>query len=441
MCISAMCLLLVVSFLGSSARGNQAQAAFDEAQLRDPVGALLLAYIEASDRFRELENPSPAARLALWQEWRDRFQKIIAEHPLNEAEFPRDMFIRSAKRQLVALHNGLGEYDKSQVLLQEMIAETRNPEEKVELYNQLGTISRARHLTSRRQGDLEKAQEAFEQANELFLSLPPEEREGRIAGEQIVNLCTAATAAREAGDHERAATLFRSARELFQESTENARYAVSMGYDLEIITEQEMMQWIRVREEANALHCLRILSELSSPRWVPSWYALQYATLWYANDSTGFQRFVSKWLEDNAFDGRTPILMARLGFSSFDDELYEKALPIYETLRDNHRADFQRLEPRAFEGGSGGHYGRVLADLARIYAQLDDRGKVESVRTEMVSLFPECPRVQFLTRQGSSWDGSEYVVPRRQNLFFRLALTGIGVALIVLGLYLWRKGV
>jgi len=61
--------------------------------------------------------------------------------------------------------------------------------------------------------------------------------------------------------------------------------------------------------------------------------------------------------------------MARLGFSYFDDTLFEKALPIYETLRDKHRADFQKLKSKAFQQGNGGHYEAILRPLYRIYSQ------------------------------------------------------------------------
>jgi len=402
--------------------------------LDDPVMAGLVAYEEAVDEFRKLENPSPAARLEHRREWRDRFQKIIAENPNSQ-------FVGNAKDQLLSLHNGLGEFDKSQALLQEMISESTKPEEKIELYNQLGIVSRARHLGSQEQSDSQKAQEAFEQANELFLSLPSEKRGGSTGGDQILALCTAALAAREAGNQEKSATLFRSARELFQSSTESAMYAASLDYDVEIIAELEMIQWVQVKEESNALNCLEILSKVPSPRWSPSYYALKYATEWYGKDSKGFQNFVSNWLDNNAFDERTPILMARLGFSYFDDKQYEKALPIYETLRDRHRDDFQRLEPKAFQQGNGGHYERVVADLVEIYSQRNEVGKTESLMTELTTLLPDSSRAKMLKRLNPSLDESEWAPPERASyLGLRIFSAVLGAVLILLGLYLnWRK--
>ena len=223
-----------------------------------------------------------------------------------------------------------------------MISKATRSEEKIELQNQLGAISRTRYLSSLDENFLQESQKAFEQADELYRSLPAEKQEGRLGGEQIVNLCVAAAAAREANDHERSATLYRSAHELFQSSPESAKHAASMGYNLEVVVNQEMEQWIHAKKEADALRCLEILSNLPSPRWVPSYYALNYATQWYEKDTKGFQDFVSNWLDRSPFDERTPILMARLGFSYFDSGFYDKALPIYETLRNKHRGDFQR---------------------------------------------------------------------------------------------------
>jgi len=399
--------------------------------LNDPVAAELMAYVEAADEVRE--NPSPTAKLAHYQEWKERFQKVIADNP-------RSQFVGDAKDHLLSLYNGLGEYDKSQTMLQVMISETRDPRKKLQLQNELGTISRVRHRDSQNQSDIQKAQEAFAQANEIFLSLSSEERDDRIVGMQVVNLYTAAMAAREANDHARSVTLFRSARELFLSSTKIGEYATSMGYSLEPIANQEMVQWIRVKEETNALECLKVLSELPSPRWSPSHYALNYATLWYVNDTKGFQGFVSKWLSENAFDDETPILMARLGFSYFDDGLYDKALPIYETLRDKHREDFQKLEPKAFQQGNDGHYERVLFDLAKIYAQRGDVSKAANTKTELTTLLPQSSLAEILT--GSVFSSEEtWTLPERPRyLALRISLAVVGLALILLALYLlWTR--
>jgi hypothetical protein len=403
----------------------------DIPELLDPIQEAFVAYDVAVNEFRE--NPSPAARLTHRQEWRDRFEKVIADNP-------NSMSIGAARRQLLGLYNGLDEYDKSQTLLHVMVSEATIPEEKVFFLNQLGTVSRLRYLSSQDQSDSQKSREAFEQANELFLSLPPERQEGRLGGDQIINLGSAAAGARDAGDHERSAMLYRNARELYQSLPENAAHAASVC-GLESIANQEMNQWIRVKKAAEALKCLEILSNLPSARWSPSYYALNYATQWYEKDSKGFQDFVSNWLAKNDFDERTPILMACLGFSYFDDKIYDKALPIYETLRDKHRGDFQRLETKAFEQGSGGHYEQILYHLSVIYSQGNDRGKIESVKTEMVNLLPESPFVKFLTGQNRS--EVDWTPPERASyLWLRILSAVTGIVLILLALYLnWRKGI
>ena len=404
--------------------------------LSDPIGTTLRAYDEANNEFRELENPSPVARLAHYKKWEKRFQEAITQHP-------ESMFLWEAKVKLLGLHNGLEKFDLSQELLQDLIATSRRPEDKIRWQNELGIVSRARYWTSQDQSELEKAQAAFDQADELYRSLPPEKQDGPLGGQRIVSSCIAAVAAREAKDHEKAATQFRSARELFQSSTESAMFAASAGYDLEIITEQEMLEWIQVKKETDALKCLEILSEGQPRRWVPSYYALHYATLWYESNSKGFQNFASSWLDKNTFDERTPIFMACLGFSYFDDGLHEKALPIYETLRDKHRGDFQRLEPKAFQQGNGGHYERVLADLVKIYSQRKEVGKVESLMTELTTLLPDSSRAKMLKCLNPSLDESEWIPPERaQNLGFRIFCAVMGMALILLGIYLaWRKNV
>ena len=392
----------------------------------DPIQEAFAAYYAAADEVRA--NPSPDSALAHMQEWRDRFEKIIAENPQSE-------FVAGAKRMLLGLYNGFEEYDKSQALLREMISETSMLEERIYFLNQLGTVSRRRYRTTQYENDIQESRGAFEQANELFLSLPPERRDGRLGGMQIINLGTAAGTASDAGDHERAATLTRSARKLFQSSSESTQQYVASTYGLESITNQEMHRWIYVKKEANALECLAILSNLPSYRWAPSYYALKYATSWYKDDSDGFQNFVANWLTENPFDDRTPILMTYLGSSYFDDGLYDKALPIYENLRDNHRADFQRLEPATFEKGRGGYYEWILFNLAKIYRQQGDAGRTESVRTELTALLPESPLVKFLYGNESSEE--TWTLPERTRLTpLRITLLVVGIVMILLGLYL-----
>ena len=207
------------------------------------------------------------------------------------------------------------------------------------------------------------------------------------------------------------------------------------------ITELEMNQWITLKRDADALKCLEILSKLPTYRWPPSYYALNYAMLRYGNDPKGFQGFVSQWLDKNAFDDRTPILMAQLGFSCFRDGQYDKALPIYETLRDKHRDDFRRLEPDAFGEGSGGHYERILFDLNQIYLKRGDMGKAESTKTELVNLLPESPFANILSGQDFSENQPDYQPPERAPyLLLRIFLVVAGLTMILWGLYLaWTK--
>jgi|GEM_PF-2283411 len=403
--------------------------------LNDPVGAELIAYDEAVNEFRKLDDPSPFARLAHYQEWRDRFRKVIGENP-------HAKFVWEAKSKLLSLYNGLEEFDKSQALLQELIADAKTTDEKIRWQNQLGTVSRLRHQGTQEQRDFQMSQEAFEKAHELYLSLSSEKQSGYAGGNQIVALCTAATTARESNDHEKSATLFRSARELFQSSPESAMYAVSVGYGLEIITELEMNQWIILKRDAESLKCLEILSTLPVSRWPPSYYAQQYAERRYENinDSTGFQNFVSQWLDENAVDERTPILTARLAFSYFRDGQYDKALPIHETLREKHMADFRRLEPDAFRNGRGGHYESILLNLNQIYLHQGDMDRADRMKTELINLLPESPFTRAWSEPEFSEDQPEYQPPKQASyLLLRIFLVIVGIIMILWGLYLARS--
>ena len=427
--VCASLFLTMVSFSEETIRpddDSQREIAI-QAVLSDPVVAAIMMYEKETDEFWEQKNLSPV----IWmQEWRDRFQDVIAENP-------QSLYIGIAKAKLLSLYNGLGEYGKSQALLEELISEASSPEEKIRWYGQLGTVSRMRYQGNQNQDDRQKSQEAYEKAHSLFLLLPLEKQQsGDLGGRQIVSLCMSAALAKGANDHERAVALFRSAREMFQSSTKCAQYAVSVKYELEYITEQEMLQWAHLKEDDEATKCLEILSNLPTYRWAPSYYALNYAILRYENDSKGFQKFVSRWLDTRSFDDRTPILMANLGFSYFDDDVYEKALPIYETLRDKHRDDFRRLEANAFQRERGGCYDRILFDLAIIYSRRNDFGKAESAKTELINLFPQSNNAKTLSGINFSFSEKPWSPPERARFTpLRIAFIIAGIVMIVLGLY------
>ena len=288
-----------------------------------------------------------------------------------------------------------------------------------------------------------RALDAFEQAYKLYLSLSSEARNSReVGGRQVVALCKAGNLSGMLDNHKKSATLYQSARELFQASTENAVYAVMVHYDLEHIVEQEMLAWVHAKEESKALNCLEMFSKLRPYRWPPSHYALMYSELWYENNSRRFQDFVSKWLSKNVPDERTPILRARLGFSCYDDGLFEQAIPIYEVLRDKHRGDFQKLEPDAFRQGSGGHYGRILSDLAIIYLRQGNFDGAEKVKSELTELLPQSSDIERLTPEHWSVDMAQLPQPQRnmRHILIRGIFMVAGVALILCGLYLRYSG-
>ena len=402
----------------------------------DPVLEVLEAYDKASNVLREQKNRTREESVTFWREWKKRFQEVVNSNPHNE-------YIEVIRSELVALSNGLGEYVDSQKIIQEIISQTESVSEKICWHNELGEVSRAEFFTNKDQSEAKKSLDAFEQAYTLYLSLPPEEKTGEIGRRIVVSQCMASDLTGMLGDHEKSATLAQSARKLFQSSTDIAACAVMVGYDLESITLQEMNAWVHAKQESKAIDCLEILSKLRPYRWPPSSYALDYATLRYENDgiqdSKNFQDFVSHWLSNHAFDERTPILMARLGFSYYGDGLYEKALPIYETLRDKHREDFQKLEPDAFEQGSEGHYDTVLSDLAVLYLRQGNFAGAESVKKELTELLPQSRNIEGLTPENFMVDLPPFPQPQQSstgNLFFKGAFMLLGVVLILLGLYL-----
>ena len=398
----------------------------------DPVWTVIRAYQDASDELREQRNHSPDARRAWMQEWKTRFQEVVEQNP-------QSMYVEAARIDLLGLSNGLGEFGESQKVLQGMVSNAGSTLEKIRWYNELGEVSRAEYLANKDQNEARKSLDAFERAHALYLSLSSEERDSEVGGRQVISLYMAGGMSGMLGDHAKSATFYQSAREQFQMSTDIAARAVLVGYDLESITSQEMIEWVHAEQESNALNSLEILSKLRPYRWPPSHYALQYSILQYENNSKGFQDFVSDWLRQHAFDERTPILMARLGFSYFDDSLYEKALPIYEVLRDKHREDFQKLEPDAFKVGSGGHYDRVLSDLAIIYLRQGNFSGAEKVKNELKESLPQSKNIDMLTPENFSVDLVQFPQSQQwstRNLFFRGAIMLLGIVVILVGLYL-----
>jgi tetratricopeptide (TPR) repeat protein len=396
----------------------------------DPVLVVLKAYDETVAEFRKQENPSSATRMAHYQEWKEYFLKVVQENPQSE-------YTESAKIKLLGLSNGLGNFHESQTMLQGMIAHAGNPVEKIRWLNESGEVNRMRYWSTQNQNDAQKSLDVFEQAHALYLQLPPEAKNGELSGRQVVALCMAGDISKVFDNHVKSAMLFQSARELFQVSTDAAIYAVLVHCDLESIADQEMAEWIKGGKESKALICLAILSRLRPYRWPPSYYALKYASLRYENEPRGFQDFTSKWLDTNAFDERTPILMAHLGFSYFEHELYEQALPLYEILRDKHRDDFQSLEPDAFRDGGGGCYDRVLTDLATIYLRRGHIDEAEKLKNELKNLLPKSANVGILSNNIPKPE-LEFLLQQRstRSLVLRVILAVTGLVLILLGVYL-----
>jgi tetratricopeptide (TPR) repeat protein len=398
----------------------------------DPVISVLDAYNKAVEDFRKQEAPSSETKINWMREWKKRFQEIITENPQND-------HIETVKLELLGLNNSLGEFNESQVLLQEMIVGANGPLEKIRWLNELGETFRENYYSSKTQDDAKKSLDAFEQSYALYLSLSPKVQDNEeVGGRQIASLYMAAGMAKILNDHAKSATLFQFARQIFQQSTKSKMFAALVGCDLELIAENEMMEWIQCKNVPNALTALTLFSKLQPYRWPPSYYALKYAMLLYEDDSKNFQVFVAKWLHDNHSDERTPILMAYLAFSYFDDGLFKQSFPIYKILR-NKQESFQKLEPDAFRDGRGGCYDKVLSDLAVIYLRSGKFDEAEKVKEELKKLLPQSRNIDLLTSENFTIDLYDlYEIKQQWNvrhLLFRGVLLVIGFLLIVLGLY------
>jgi tetratricopeptide (TPR) repeat protein len=407
------------------------QAAFD------PVLSVLDAYNKSVEDIRKQENPSSETISNWMREWKKRFQEAIAQNPQNAN-------IEMVKIKLVGLNNSLGEFNESQILLQELVDGTKNPVEKIRWFNELGETFRANYFFLNVQEDARKSLNAFEQSYTLYQSLSPKIQDDGddFGARQIIALCMAGEMAKILKDNTKSVALYQFAREIFQRSTKNAMYAVLFGYDLEYILENEMVGWIQCENIPKACTILKMFSKLQSYRWPPSYYALKYATLSYENDPENFQIFVVKWLEDNHDDERTPILMAYLGFSYFDDGLFEQSLPIYKILR-NKQDSFQKLEPDAFRDGRGGCYDRILSDLAVIYLRSGEIDEAEKVKEELKKLLPQSPNIDMLSSENFLIDRFVFKQQQQQWIwkywFFRSMLIVAGLILIILGFYFrWR---
>jgi tetratricopeptide (TPR) repeat protein len=367
-------------------------AASDD-QNADPI---LSALEEATNEFRARKNPSTEERIELRREWQRRLTEVVDQNPDSE-------HIKAARRTLLGLCNGFGEFDQSEAILSKIIDESDSVEEKIYMYKELGEVLRAQYWGNKSSSTAEESVDAFEKSYSLYRSLPKSSQEIPYLGsEQVVSLCMAGRMLSLLDRRTDSAEKYQSARELSQSSQEIAIEAQHLGYDLEAIAQSEMVEWVNAKEETRALYCLDILSKLSSYRMPPSSYALQYAKLQYAQNSMKFQQFVSEWLDSHSPDEQTPVLMAELGISYYNDEQLEKALHIYEALRNKHASDFQKIEENAFRKGRGGYYGKILYDMAVIYLRQGKVEEAENVKSELTTLLPNTPNLQYLTPESFS---------------------------------------
>ena len=370
----------------------------DDKITTDPIQSVLKEYEDSVNEFRTRKNPTIDERMELRQEWKIRLTEVINQNP-------NSMHIKAARLALLSLSNGLGEFDQSEMILSKIIDETDSDEEKIHMYNELGEVIRMEYWGNKSSSLAEKSVDAFEKSYSLYRSLPKSSRETADLGSRVViSLCMMGEMLSLLDKRSDSAEKYKTARELLQSSQEIAIEAQLNNYDLEMIAALEMVEWVKAKKETRAVNCLNILSKLSSYRMPPSYYALQYAKLQYVQNSMGFQKFVSKWLDSHSEDEQTAVLMAQLGFSYYNDGQFEKALNIFEDLRKNYAGYFQKNEEDAFREGRGGYYGKILSEMTVIYLRQGKIEEAQNVKNELTKLLPNTPDLEKLSPEYFSVD-------------------------------------
>jgi tetratricopeptide (TPR) repeat protein len=186
------------------------------------------------------------------------------------------------------------------------------------------------------------------------------------------------------------------ARKIYSQSVDAAAHTESTGIGLESLLEGEMRGWVKCGNADKAKEVLGEFSALRNPRWDPSFYAKECADMLYENKPIKYQEFVSDWLQKHPIDKQTAVLMARLALSYYRTEQYMKALPLFETLRNEHLQDFQREDAEAFKRGHGGYYDFIMEGLMMIYLRRGEFEEAKKVQQELKKHLPNSKNINKL---------------------------------------------
>jgi tetratricopeptide (TPR) repeat protein len=189
--------------------------------------------------------------------------------------------------------------------------------------------------------------------------------------------------------------------------------------------------------------CRQVLDEfytLRNPRWDPSFYAKECADMFYENKPIQYQEFVSDWLQKHPSDKYTAVLMARLALSYYRTERYMQALPIFESLRNEHLQDFQRENAEAFKRGHGGYYDFIMEGLMMIYLRRGEFEEAKKVQQELKKHLPNSKNIDKLEQIDIIPDLVDMPLAAETGISFHNRVIGVvsgslGIVFIVLGLY------
>ena len=145
-------------------------AASDD-QNADPI---LSALEEATNEFRARKNPSTEERIELRREWQRRLTEVVDQNPDSE-------HIKAARRTLLGLCNGFGEFDQSEAILSKIIDESDSVEEKMFMYKELGEVLKTKYWGNKSSSIAEESVDAFEKSYSLYRSLPKSSQECPIS--------------------------------------------------------------------------------------------------------------------------------------------------------------------------------------------------------------------------------------------------------------------
>ncbi len=396
----------------------------------DPLLVVIRQYSAASDAMRS--RGDRAELLRFYEDWRLRIAEALKANPSSP-------YRQHAKRKLLALSNGLGDWEASAQILSELAGEATEPAERLQLHMEMGWICESWYFQTKDAAHARRGVVAGADALQEYEKIPPEKRRDRDHSNAASSLGLRAKLYGEVlGDHAQAAREFRRLREMLVSLGRGVKLDTA-GYDLEAAANGEMKEWLAAGQPAKAEEALEVLAGQRGMRWPPSFYALRYAEQRYPQGGPAFQAFLENWLGSRPEDSRTPFLRFRLGVDYFGSRQYERAEAILRDLKDNQAEVLLKADAAAGAGpGQGGYYFVVLSTLLSIALERGEAENACRLAEELKALYPNHP-------EASRWERVTLALAKTPPLhawslwrMAGLALTAAAVA-VALGAAIWRK--